>query len=383
MLCACLLTGLATALQAAALPFPAFMIVRVCIGVGQGMLTGGLVYLTFDWPRDQLGLMIGVVACSIPFSTAVSTWTLESIIGLGAQEKMIYFLHALSIWALGYSFWKSLPGPSETSVSSPRSKSDVLDPPMLIKRALRRGSEITTGLVLVAVDLKVICSMLMCLFARFALASNLFFANEENQMQFTYESYYFIMASYETAERSFAVSELTLAFPLLLAIPAISVTAWLSDRMRCRSFFIVLLALLCSSGFTIMSLSRTQEWSAWWQYASIFPTCIGFHSLINLIVTWTIDNQDTNLNKSIAFIFIEVSSQIGFLLGPAAVRPWFKDDAPLYTSSLFASALLCIAVALLAWVKSYYLVNSNIEQHRWQRTVTMNQQGDGNAKLVS
>ena len=92
-----------------------------------------------------------------------------------------------------------------------------------------------------------------------------------------------------SALRSQALS----APPYLVAFVVVLLTAYYSDQLQSRSFFVCFHALLAASGYTIIAISGVLKTSAGWRYWGVFPAASGFFSAVTLLITWTINNEVT------------------------------------------------------------------------------------------
>lgn len=144
--------------------------------------------------------------------------------------------------------------------------------------------------------------------------------------------------------------------PYLVAFAIVLSTAQLSDRYRTRSVFIVFHSLLAASGYTIMAIAGAQHASAAWRYSGVFPATVGFFSAVTIIITWTINNQDSDSKKGTGVAMLNIIGQLGPLVG---VQLYPDRDGPYYVKGMSICAAFMAAVAVLAVCQWKYLAAQN------------------------
>lgn len=107
------------------------------------------------------------------------------------------------------------------------------------------------------------------------------------------------------------------AKPYLIAFVIVLVTSWISDRWRNRGFFVYFHTLLAATAYAIMAIagSRGVRVSLWWRYVGVYIAAAGFFSAITIIITWTINNQDSDLKKGTGVAMLNIVGQLGPLIG--------------------------------------------------------------------
>lgn len=133
--------------------------------------------------------------------------------------------------------------------------------------------------------------------------------------------------------------------PYLLAFCVVLVTAYLSDRHRNRSFFIIFHALLAASGYAMIAVAGSLEASAAWRYAGVYPATMGFFSAITIIITWTLNNQDSATAKGTGMAILNFIGQFGPLVG---INLYPESDGPFYVKGMTICAGFMTLVAALA-----------------------------------
>jgi hypothetical protein len=83
---------------------------------------------------------------------------------------------------------------------------------------------------------------------------------------------------------------------------------------------------------------------------------MGFFSCVTLVITWTLNNQDSETKKGAGIAILQFFGQCGPLLG---TRLFPAEDGPLYTRGMGICAIFMAAVAVLTWVLRQVLLREN------------------------
>lgn len=134
--------------------------------------------------------------------------------------------------------------------------------------------------------------------------------------------------------------------PYLAAFFTVLLTAYTSDRYRTRSACIIFHALLASLGYWIMAISGSVEASATWRYLGVYPAAMGFFSVVTIVITWTINNQDSDSKKGTGVVMLNFIGQLGPLVG---VHLYPDSDQPYYVKGMAICACFMASVAILAY----------------------------------
>jgi len=145
--------------------------------------------------------------------------------------------------------------------------------------------------------------------------------------------------------------------PYLVAFFVVIATAYFSDRLQTRSTFIVAHALLAALGYaTIAVLGYRQSPQTLIRYLALYPAIFGFFSCITVIITWTINNQESDSKKGTGMAILNIIGQFGPLVGtsifPAREGPW-------YVKGMAICASFMVLVAILAGILRWVLVREN------------------------
>ena len=153
-------------------------------------------------------------------------------------------------------------------------------------------------------------------------------------------------------------SQALAAPPYLVAFLSVLLTSWLSDRWRQRSFFVCFHALLAATGYSTIAVAGSQMKNAGvgWRYAGVYPAAMGFFSAITIIITWTINNQESHSRKGTGVAMLNIIGQLGPLIG---THLYPESDGPYYVKGMSICAIFMAAVGILSLALRYILAAKN------------------------
>ena len=157
-------------------------------------------------------------------------------------------------------------------------------------------------------------------------------------------------------EFSALASQALSAPPYLVAFLVVLLTAFLSDRSRNRSHYIIFHAIMGSLGYLLIAIAGALRANFWWRYFGVFPAASGFFSAITLILAWTINNQDSDSKRGTGVAILNLVGQFGPLLG---TRIYPDSDRPYYVKGMSICSGFMILVAILALVLRTILAAEN------------------------
>ena len=144
------------------------------------------------------------------------------------------------------------------------------------------------------------------------------------------------------------MSQALSAPPYLVAFFMVLLIAYLSDRYRNRSTFVCFSAFLGASGYIVIAIAGWREANAAWRYAGVYPAAAGFFSAVTLVITWTLNNQESDTKKGTGLVMLNLVGQLGPLLG---TRLYPDSDKPYYVKGMsvcagFMLLLFCLSLML-------------------------------------
>lgn len=154
--------------------------------------------------------------------------------------------------------------------------------------------------------------------------------------------------------------------PYLVAFLIVLVTAFLSDRSQNRSYYVIFHALLGGCGYLSIAIGGLFRADSRWRYAGVYPAAAGFFSAITLILTWTINNQDSDSKRGTGVVMLNLLGQFGPLVG---TRLYPDSDKPYYVKGMAVCSLFMFLVALLAWWLRRLLIRENKRWSEHDKTI--------------
>lgn len=147
--------------------------------------------------------------------------------------------------------------------------------------------------------------------------------------------------------------------PYLFSFLVVLLTAFLSDRAKNRGHFVIFHALLGASGYLFIAVAGYLRAGSLWRYLGVYPAAAGFFSAITIIITWTINNQDSDSKRGTGVAMLNVLGQFGPLVG---TRLYPDSDKPYYVKGMSVCGGFMLLVAVLAWLLRRRLAREN---ERW------------------
>lgn len=144
--------------------------------------------------------------------------------------------------------------------------------------------------------------------------------------------------------------------PYLVAFIVVLLTAYYSDEYSNRSLFICFHALLAAGGYAMIALAGLCRASAMWRYWGVYPAASGFFSAVTLLITWTINNQESDAKKGTGVAILNLIGQLGPFIG-TALYP--EADKPFYVRGMAACTVFMMVVAALSLWLRMILQNKN------------------------
>lgn len=95
----------------------------------------------------------------------------------------------------------------------------------------------------------------------------------------------------------------------------------------------------------MMAIAGSVEASAKWRYIGVYPAAMGFFSVVTIVITWTINNQDSDSKKATGVAMLNYIGQLGPLVG---VHLYPDSDQPYYVKGMAICACFMATVAVLA-----------------------------------
>lgn len=149
--------------------------------------------------------------------------------------------------------------------------------------------------------------------------------------------------------------------PFLVAFVVLLITAKMSDKVASRSPFVAFHALLGFAGYGLIAVGGYFGWPNLVRYFCVYPAAAGFFSAITIIITWTMNNQESNAKKGMGMTILNIIGQCGPLVG---TRLFPDKDKPLYVRGMVACSAAMLLVFFLTVVLRVVLVLENRRRAR-------------------
>ena len=88
----------------------------------------------------------------------------------------------------------------------------------------------------------------------------------------------------------------------------------------------------------------------------MYAASAGFFSAITIIITWTINNQESDTKKGTGMVMLNIIGQLGPLLG---TRLYPDSDKPYYVKGMLVCAGFMFLVFVLSWILRAILAREN------------------------
>jgi MFS family permease len=343
--------GIVASLQSIATSFASLLVLRTLLGIGEAGFTGIPFYLSFFFKREELALRTGLFISAAPLATSFASTLAWAIIKLGAHSpiaswRLLFLLEGFPSILVAVVVFHSIPdSPSTASYLTSREKK-------VARLRLRKEKDPSTSTTGKKPGLKWREALTVFTDPKSYLTAFMFFCTN---MAFS-SLPVFLPTIIKSMGHSALASQALSAPPYLLSFIFVILTAWFSDRLSSRSTFVIFHALLSASGYAFTAIAGARGWGTWWRYAGIYPAAIGFFSVITIIITWTINNQESESKQGTGFAMLQLIGQCGPLVG---TRLYPDKDAPYYISGMAICAAAMVLVAILALVLRFYLRAKN------------------------
>jgi MFS family permease len=342
--------GITASLQSCATSFPVLIALRFLLGIGEAGFTGIPYFLSFFFKRHELALRTGFFISAAPLATSFASSLAWVILKVGehgpiAPWRLLFLVEGFPSVVVAVIAWHAIPdGPGKARFLTKREKKVAR---LRLRREKDPNSE--TGkpgvkwreVFLTLIDPK--CYLTAVMF----FCTNMAFSSMP----------VFLPTIIRDMGHSALASQALSAPPYLISFIIVILTAWFSDRLRNRSYFVCFHALLSASGYAFIAIAGAVGLSTWWRYAGIYPAAIGFFSVITIIITWTINNQESESKQGAGFAILQIIGQCGPLLG---TRLYPDSDAPMYVKGMSICAGAMILVSILAICLRLYLKGENV-----------------------
>jgi MFS family permease len=342
--------GITASMQSLSTSFSMLIVLRTLLGIGEAGFTGIPFYLSFFFKREELALRTGFFIAAAPLATSFASslaWVILTLARKGpiAPWRLLFLVEGFPSVIIAALAWHIIPdSPGKAKFLTKREKK--IATLRLRKQKGSKSERVGKGGLKFREVLETITDPKSYLTAFMFFFTNMAFASMP----------VFLPIIIHEMGHSVTESQALSAPPYLTSFVAVLVTAWLSDRLRNRGFFICFHALLSATGYITIALAGHFNLSPWWRYAAIYPAAVGFFSVITIIITWTINNQESESKQGTGFAMLQLIGQCGPLVG---TRLYPDEDAPMYVRGMSTCAGAMVLVAILSLTLRTYLKRKN------------------------
>ena len=355
--------GLVASLQSVVTNFSQLLILRALLGITEAAFGPGVpFYMTFFYKRHELAYRVGLQISAAPLATSFASSLAWFIVWLTGKVGVIESWRALflvegfpSVLVAVWAWWwiPDSPGtprwlsPRERRVATlrmqeERDKTASLNEVQGLATAKNRGIDVTDILKTLS-DPKSYMTAFMFFSVNVSFASlPVFLPTIINSMEF-----------------SPLASQALAAPPYLCAFAFVLVIGYYSDKIpHSRGIFIVAVALLSSISYALIAIAGALEQtigvagSITIRYIAIYGAAMGLFSAVTLIITWTLNNQESSTGKGTGMVILNVVGQCGPLVG---VHLFPTSQGPHYVQGMAVCAGFMAGVAVLAVALRVYL----------------------------
>jgi MFS family permease len=343
--------GITASLQSCAPSFATLVIMRTLLGIGEAGFTGIPFYLSFFFKREELALRTGFFIAAAPLATSFASSLAWVIVKLGergpiAPWRLLFLVEGFPSVLIAALAWHIIPdGPAKAKYLTNREKKVA----RLRLRRQKDTNDMKPGLKWREV-LETLMEPKCYLTAFMFFGTNMAFASMP----------VFLPTIIHEMGHSVLASQALSAPPYLASFAIVILTAWLSDRLHNRSYFICFHSLLSAVGYTFIAFAGYFGLGIWWRYAAIYPAAIGFFSVITIIITWSVNNHESESKQGAGFAILQIIGQCGPLVG---TRLYPDSDGPTYVKGMSICAGAMVLVSILAILLRFYLKKQNMKKY--------------------
>ncbi len=355
--------GLIASFQALSTSFGSLFLLRALLGVSEAAFGPGVpFYLSFFFRRRELAFRTGLFISASPLSASFAGALAYVITRFGANGplspwRLLFLIEGfpsvlVAVWA-----WDFLPdGPGLAKWLSPREREVAILRLRQEKEAEdeeREGGKHSGQRRRHGINFREVLQTLKD--PKCYLTGAMFFACN---IAFSSMPVFLPTIIHDMGYHSIHAQALT-APPYLFAFVVVLTTAYFSDRLQSRSTFIMLHSFLATLGYGIIALSGYYRWeNTKTRYFALYPAAAGFFSAVTIIITWTINNQETDSKKGTGMAILNILGQMGPLVG-TSIFP--EKDGPYYVKGMTLCAAFMCLVGILAATLRWVLKRKNIE----------------------
>lgn len=358
--------GLVASLQSVTTSFTQLVILRGLLGVTEAAFGPGVpFYLSFFYRRNELAYRVGLQISAAPLATSFASslaWVIVKLSQNGPIEpwRTLFLVEGFPSILVAIFAWYIIPDSPQTArYLTPRERKVAslrLPRPQHQHTSSSSSSSFNTrstsginlhDLLTTLLDPKAYLTAFMFFSVNVAFSSlPVFLPTVLNAMSFS-----------PLASQALAAPPYLSAFAFVIVISRRSDT-----HPDSRAYFIIGVSLLSAASYAAIAVAGLAHESLGTagtitvRYVGVFGAAMGFFSAVTLIITWTLNNQESETGKGVGMTILNVIGQCGPLVG---VRLFPKEEGPYYVKGMAVCSGFMLGVAALAGVLRIYLGRLN------------------------
>lgn len=343
-------------LQSVVSSFWLMVVLRAALGIGEAAFSPGIPFLlSFFFKREELALRTGLFISAAPLATSFASSLAWLITKAGehipiAAWRLLFLVEGSPSIVAAVVAWYQIPdSPSQAKFLTRREKK-VAQLRLSAAKATEKDPLSKENPKLDFHDIGQALTDPKCY-----LTALMFFSCN---VAFSSLPPFLPTIIHEMSYTPLASQALS-APPYLFSFLVVLLTAFLSDRAKNRGNFVIFHALLGASGYLFIAVAGYLRAGSLWRYLGVYPAAAGFFSAITIIITWTINNQDSDSKRGTGVAMLNVLGQFGPLVG---TRLYPDSDKPYYVKGMSVCGVFMFLVAVLAWLLRRRLRGEN---ERW------------------
>lgn len=365
--------GVVASLQAVTTSFPQMLILRGLLGITEAAFGPGVpFYMTFFYKRHELATRVGWQISAAPLGTAFAgamawaiVWLNERLSSGWDSWRVLFLVEGFPSVLVGVLAWYRIPGspgqarwlsPRERRIAVLRLKDERSGPILSNTAATEKSATILTRrerLFQFLYDVRTTLADPKCyLTALMFFSVNVSFASLP----------VFLPTVINAMSFSALTSQALAAPPYLCAFFFVLSIGRASDRRRdSRSIFLMACAAMSSVSYITIAVVGwifpvTSDVGVWLRYAAVYPAAMGLFGSVVLVITWTLNNQQSTAGKGTAMTVLNLLGQCGPLVG---VRLFPDGERPGYVKGMGVCGAFMAGVVMLAGGLRWWLGRMN------------------------
>ncbi|MCJ1403690.1 hypothetical protein MMC11_006913 [Xylographa trunciseda] len=343
--------GLVASLQSVADSFTSMLVLRALLGVGEAAFGPGVpFYLSFFYKREELALRTGLFISAAPLATSFAS-TLAWLITKAAAKipiaawRLLFLVEGFPSMIVAVFVWHYMPDSPGTAKFLTQRQKKVARLRLRKEKDTKQEFSEKSGLKMKEI-LQTLADPKCYITAAMFFSCNVAFSSLPP----------FLPTILKEMGYTALTSQALSAPPYLFSFFVVLLVAYLSDRYRSRNFYVCLSAIMGTVGYAIIAIAGWRRASAGWRYAGVYAASAGFFSAITIIITWTINNQDSDSKKGTGMVMLNIIGQLGPLLG---TRLYPDSDRPYYVKGMSVCAGFMFLVFALSLILRTILAREN------------------------